>query len=133
MARSFIPVVVLIAIQALAGCGMPKGGVAGNGDNLHARKADSAARDAKLRKEVEAGSFGLAQLFPGGMKVDAQRLAPLRQTFAVAPVRSLGVPAPRATATETQPMLLAASSATGGPGACVCKPVMSDADIEACR
>jgi hypothetical protein len=139
MARSFIPLVVVIAIQALAGCNMPKGGVVGSGDNLHASKAERAARDAKLRKQVETGSFGLAQLFPGGMNVDAQHLAPLRPTHATAPVRSLGVAAPRPSEAEMptqamQPMMQFASAVTAEKtNACVFKAVMSDADIDACR
>jgi hypothetical protein len=32
-----------------------------------------------------------------------------------------------------KPIQLASSAATGDPDACVYKPVMSDADIDACR
>jgi hypothetical protein len=133
--RAFNPVLVVIAIQALAGCGMPNGGVVGNGDNLHASKAERAARDAKLREQVESGRLGLAQLFPGGMKVDARGLAPLPPTYAIVPVKSLGVPAPRPNeaATPMPPMLFASAASAVKADACVFKPVMSDADIEACR
>jgi len=76
--------------------------------------------------------LGLAQLFPGGAMVDARGVPPLPRPSSV-PVAVISVPAPRATAAEAPPMLLASSSAAGGPGACVYKPVMSDADIDACR
>ena len=134
--RSFIPLLVVIALQAFAGCSMPEGGVVGNGDNLHASKAERDARDTQLRKQVGSGSLGLAQLFPGGTTVDARALPPLQRPSAVIPVAVVSVPAARARATETpqmQPMLLASSSAAAVRSACDYKPVMSDADIEACR
>jgi hypothetical protein len=134
--RTFIPVLVVIAIQALAGCGMPKGGVAGNGDNLHASKAERAARDARLRQQVEAGRLGLAQLFPGGVMVDARNLPPrTRPSLAIIPVVvvSASAPAPRLSAPEMAPMTLASAAAAIRQDSCVYKPVMSDADMEACR
>jgi hypothetical protein len=142
MARSFIPLFVVISIQALAGCGMPampaKSSVAANDDRSYLRVAERKASEARLRKQVEDGTLGRSQLFPGGMKVDARHLAPLPPTYATAPVRSLGVPAPRSSeaAVPTQPMqpMQFASAVTAGKAdACVFKAVMSDADIDACR
>jgi hypothetical protein len=124
----------VIAIQALAGCDMPvKDGVAAD-DRSHEHRAELKSRDAQLRRQVEAGTFGLAQLFPGGTPVDARRLPSLRPPSSVVPVAAVTVtvPVPRLDA-PPKPMQLASSAAAGGPQACVFKPVMSDADIDACR
>jgi hypothetical protein len=133
-ARLLIAFAVVLAGQMLAGCGMPGKGDVAREARSDARKADLALRDARLRRQVEKGTFGAAQLFPGGNSVDARHLPPLPRTSAVAVV---SVPAPRAKPAETQmnqpmPMQLASATAAGS-GTCVYKPVMSDADIEACR
>ncbi len=132
--RPLISFVIVIAMQALAGCGMPaKGGVTASDDRSHARKAEREARDAQLRKRVEAGTLGLAQLFPGGTMVDARSLPPLPRPSAVVPLAVVSVPAPRASAAATPSMQLASSAAAVQPDGCAYKAVMSDADIEACR
>ena len=101
-------------------------------ERSQARKAELEARDARVRKQVETGTFGLAQLFPGGMMVDARRLPPLPRPTAVVPVVTVAVPGAQLNASAT-PMLLASSAVAGNSEACVYKPVMSDADIDACR
>jgi hypothetical protein len=127
--RPLVALAVLIAAQALPGCDMPaKDGVASDDRSL-GHKAELAVRDAQLRRQVEKGSFGLAQLFPGGTTVDVRRLPPLPPPSAVVPVAA--VPAPRLN-TPAKPMQLASATAHEAPG-CVYKPVMSDADIDACR
>jgi hypothetical protein len=130
--RTLVTLAVVIAAQALAGCGMPgKDGVARD-DRSDGRRAELEARDAQLRRQVETGSFGLAQLFPGGTTVDARHLPPLPRPSAIVPVASVAVPVPQSNA-PAKPIQLASSAATGDPDACVYKPVMSDADIDACR
>jgi hypothetical protein len=132
--RPLVLVSVVIAGQLLAGCGMPaKDGVVGNSDNSHARRAERQVRDAQLRRQVEKGTFGIAQLFPGGDMVDARHFPPLPRPMAVVPVAVVPVPAPRANAAAALPPMQLASATAAGSAACVYKPVMSDADIEACR
>ena len=109
-----------------------KDGVVGNNDTSHAQRADRQVRDAQLRRQVEKGTFGLAQLFPGGDMVEARHLPPLQRPMSVVPVAVVSVPAPRSDAAAPRPMQLASATAAGS-AACVYKPVMSDADIEACR
>lgn len=95
------------------------------------RNADFDAREARLRRQVEAGTFGLAQLFPGGMSVDARLLPPLPPPSAVPmPVVLAGV---ALSSPSEMPVHLALAAATGRPNACVYKSIMSDADIDACR
>jgi len=129
--RSLIAFAAMIAALELAGCGMAaESGVAGSVRSPE-RKAERDARDAHLRQQVEAGTFGVKQLFPGGT-VDARHLPPLPRTSAVAAVTR--VPAPGARLNESaKPKQLAFAAVTGGPDACVYKPVMSDADLDACR
>jgi len=129
--RSLLALAATIAALASAGCGTPaESGLAG-GARSPAQKAESDARDAHLRRQVEAGTFGLRQLFPGGT-VDARHLPPLPRTPAVAAITR--VPAPVARSNESaQARQLAFSAEPGGPRACVYKPVMSDADLDACR
>ena len=130
--RSLFALTVVIAIQVLAGCGMPGKDEVARDERSQARKAELEARDARVRKQVETGTFGLAQLFPGGMMVDARRLPPLPRPTAVVPVVTVAVPGAQLNASATL-MLLASSAAAGNSEACVYKPVMSDADIDACR
>jgi len=108
-----------------------KDGVAHDGHSL-GHKAELDVRDAQLRRQVEAGTFGLTQLFPGGATVDAKRLPPLPSPSAVVPAAVVAVPMARLNA-PAKPIQLASSAAAGEPGACVYKPVMSDAEIDACR
>jgi hypothetical protein len=132
-ARLLIALAVVLAGQMLAGCGMPGKGDVAREARSDARKAELALRDARLRRQVEKGTFGAAQLFPGGNSVDARHLPPLPRTSAAAVV---SVPAPRAKPAampEIQPMQLASSAGALKPTGCDYKPVMSDADIEACR
>lgn len=110
---------------------MPTDGVT-HDDRSLGHKAELDVRDAQLRRQVEAGTFGLAQLFPGGVTVDAKRLPPLPPPSAVVPPMAVAAPAPRLSA-PAKTMQLASSATAGGPEACVYKPVMSDADIDACR
>ena len=117
----------------LAGSGMSGKGEVAREARSDARKAELAVRDARLRRQVEKGTFGAAQLFPGGDPVDARHLPPLPRTSALAVV---SVPAPRPKPAETpviQPMQLASSAGALKSTGCDYKPVMSDADIEACR
>src|SRR5688572_15509604 len=116
--RFHIALCVVIAGQMLAGCGAPD-------DPPKARNAENAVRDAQLRRQVEKGTFGLAQLFPGGKAVDARHLPPLPRPSAIAPVVSLGVRAPRPdeSAMPTQAMQLASAAAAGNRDTCVYKPV----------
>lgn len=129
--RSLLALAATIAALASAGCGTPaESGLAG-GARSPARKAESDARDAHLRRQVEAGTFGLRQLFPGGT-IDARHLPPIPRTPAAAIVTL--VPAPVARLSEPQkPKQLVFVAVTGAPDACVYKPVMSDADLDACR
>jgi hypothetical protein len=131
--RSHIAFSVVIAGQVLAGCGMPGKGEVARDDRSQGRKAELAVRDAQLRRQVEKGTFGLAQLFPGGKSVDARHVPPLPRPSTIAPVASLGVRARQSSesAMPMQPMQLAA--AAGNRDTCVYKPVMSDADMDACR
>ena len=136
--RSLIAFAAMIAVLELAGCGKAvESGVAGSIRSPE-RKAERDARDAHLRRLVEAGTFGTRQLFPGGM-VDARHLPPLRRTFAVAAVTLVPAPASRVPVPvarlndSAKPKQLAFLAVTGGPDACVYKPVMSDADLDACR
>lgn len=129
--RSIIPFAVVIAVQALAGCGMPTESGVAHDDRPAWRNADFDARDARLRRHVEAGTFGVAQLFPDGMLVDARHLPPLPPPAAVPmPLALAGVARSRPSGTPVQLALVAAA---GRANACVYKPIMSDADIDACR
>lgn len=93
------------------------------------RNADFSVRDASTRRQVEAGTFGLAQLFPGGTPVNPRHLRPL--------------PPPSAVPMPVIPVRVAQSNPSAGPvqlafaatarQPCVYKPVMSDADMDACR
>src|SRR6185436_1163146 len=95
------------------------------------RKAAFEARNAILRRQVEAGTFGLAQLFPGGTPVDPRHLKPLPPPSAV-PMPVIPVRVARSSPAET-PVQLAFAVTPGQPGGCVYKAVMSDADMDACR
>jgi hypothetical protein len=128
-ARSLIAFAVVVAVQALAGCDMPaKSGVTRD-DHSAWRKAASEVRDARLRRQVEAGTFGLAQLFPDGMPVDPRHLRPLPPPRAV-PMPVVPARVAHSSASEA-PVRVAFATSRGQP--CVFKPVMSDADIDACR
>src|SRR5262245_37509131 len=113
--RSLIAVSVVIAAQALSGCGMPsmpgKAGVTRNGDSAQASERHVA--DARLRKVVEDGSLGRNQVFPGGKMAEARQFGPLPSHIGVAPVTSLGVarkPAPVEPEPQAQPLQIAMSS-----------------------
>jgi len=130
--RSILALAVMMALQALAGCGVPATSGVAQDEQSAWQKAEFAAREARLRiqmrKQVEAGTLGLAQLYPGGMPVDARHLPPLPRPVAVAiPVHDA-----RSSPAETQ-MQLALAVSQRRAGACVYKPIMSDADIDACR
>jgi hypothetical protein len=129
--RSLIAFAVVIALQSLAGCDMPAKSVDAHDDRSAWRKVESEARDARLRRQVEAGTFGLAQLFPGGMPVDPRDLKPLPRPSAV-PIPAIPMRVARSSASET-PVQLAFAVTAGHSGGCVYKPVMSDADMDACR
>lgn len=130
--RSLFGLVVVIAGQPLAGCGVPDEGGMARDSRAQVRKAELTARNAKVRGQIEKGTFGLAQLFPGGKSADARQLPPVTRPSTAAPVAAFAVPAPRLDA-STQPMRLASTAAPGYRDSCVYKPVMSDADIDACR
>jgi len=122
---------VVIALQAVAGCRMPANSGVTRDDRSAWRKTVFEVRDARLRRQIEAGTFGLAQLFPGGTPIDPRHLRPLPPPRAVAmPVIPVRVAQPSAPET---PVRVAFAAAAGQPDACVFKPVMSDADIDACR
>jgi len=132
--RSIFAFAVVIAAQALAGCGMPETSVVAHDDSAAAsHKAELEARSRiKLRAQVEAGTLGLAQLFPGGMPVEARHLPPLPRPMAVAmPV--IPVHEARSSAAEGQVHLALAVTRGRSSGGCIYKPIMSDADIDACR
>jgi len=129
--RSLIAFAVVIAVQALAGCDMPVKSVDAHDDRSESRKLEFAVRDARLRRQVEAGTFGLVQLFPAGMSIDPRHLKPLPPTSAV-PMPVIPVRVARSSPSET-PEQLAFAVRAGQPGACAYKAVMSDVDIEACR
>ena len=129
--RSLIVLAVVIAVQALTGCDMPAKSAEARDDRSPLRKAEMEARKAIMRRQVEAGTFGLAQLFPGGVPVDPRDLKPLPRPSAVQiPVIPVRVARPSPSAT---PMQVAFAAQAGQAGGCVYKPVMSDIDIEACR
>jgi hypothetical protein len=121
----------VIVVQALTGCDMPAKASEAGDDRSAWRKAASDARNAILRRQLEAGTFGLAQLFPGGMSVDPRNLKPLPPPSAV-PIPAIPARVARSSLSET-PVLLASAATAGQPGGCTYKPVMSDVDIEACR
>ena len=129
--RSLIAFAVVIALQALAGCGRPAESGVARDDRSAGRKAEFETREARLRKQVEAGTFGLAQLYPGGAPVDARRLPPLRPPSAVrVPVPALRLA--QSSSSET-PVHVASPGAGRQPDPCIYKPVMSEADVDACR
>jgi hypothetical protein len=130
--RSPIAFAVVIAVQALAGCDMSAHSDVARDDRSAWRNADFAVRDASTRRQVEAGTFGLARLFPGGIPVDPRHLKPLPPTSAV-PMPVVAVRVARSDGSETPTQLAFAVSAGRRSGACVYKPVMSDADMDACR
>jgi len=124
-----------MAIQALAGCDMPASIDVAHADAEPWQKAESAAREARLRiqlrNQVEAGTLGLAQLYPGGMPVEARHLPPLPRPMAVAmPVIPVHEARPNPSEIKIQ---LAFAASSRQHAACVYKPIMSDADIDACR
>lgn len=130
-ARSLVAFAIVIAVQAPAGCGRPAESGEARDDRSAWRKAEFEAREARLRRQVEAGTFGLAQLYPGGMSVDPRHLRPLPPPSAV---RMPVVPVRVAQASPSEmPGEAASPGAAGQPDACVYKPVMSDADLDACR
>lgn len=130
--RSLIAFAVVIAIQALAGCHMPaKSGVARE-DRSAWRKAEFEARKQfEMRRQIEAGSFGLAQLYPGGKPIDPRNLSPLPRPSAV-PIPVVPVRVAQSSTSESR-LQLAFGATAAQPDGCFFKPVMSDADIEACR
>ena len=133
--RSINAVAAVIALQALAGCGMPAGSGAAHFEPPEWQKAEFAAREARsriaFRNQVEAGTLGLAQLFPGGKPVDARHFRPLPPPSAVPiPAVPLIVAGP---GSSEMPVQVALAVARGRSGGCVYKPIMSDADIDACR
>jgi len=128
--RSIIALAVMIAVQALAGCDMPATGNVAQDEHPVWRKAEFDVREERLRMQVEAGTLGLAQLFPGGMGIDARHLPPLPPPSSILmPGVLVGGARP---ASEPQ-VHLAFASSSRQPAACVYKPIMSDADIDACR
>ena len=129
--RSLIAFAVVIAVQVLAGCDMPAKGGEARYDRSAWRKAEFEVRNARLRRQVEAGTFGLAQLFPGGMSVDPRHLKPLPPPSAV-PMPVVPVRVAQSSPSGT-PVQVAFAVTAGQPYACVYKPVMSDADLDACR
>jgi hypothetical protein len=129
--RSLIAFAAMIAVQSMAGCDMPAKSGAAHDDRSAWRNVEFEARAPRLRRQVEAGTFGLAQLFPGGTPIDPRHLPPLPRPSAV-PMPVIAVPVARASASET-PLQVAFAATAGQPEGCVFKPVMSDADIDACR
>jgi hypothetical protein len=130
--RSIIAFAVMIAMQALAGCGMPATSDVAHDDRPVWRKAEFDVREERLRGQVEAGTLGLAQLFPGGVGIDARHLPPLPPPSAILmPVVSL-IDGARSSPPETQ-VHLAFAASSRQKAVCVYKPIMSDADIDACR
>ena len=136
---SLIAFAVVIAVQVLAGCDMPAKGGEARYDRSAWRKAEFEVRNARLRRQVEAGTFGLAQLFPGGMSVDARHLPPLPPPSSV-PMPVVPVAVARSSPSQTPVQVVPAhvvyvalGAAARRSNACVYKPIMSDADIDACR
>lgn len=132
--RSLITFAVVIAVQALAGCGMPAKSGAALDDRSWWKVEFEARKKVRLRQQVEAGTLGRAQLFPGGM-IHARHLPPLPRPYKVAipAVRVRVAPASPTIPPEEPPVHVAWGSVTDRPGGCVYKPVMSDVDVEACR
>jgi hypothetical protein len=135
--RPVLSLVVAIAVQAVAGCNMPgKSGVTAYDDRSPERTHARRMRVEKLRAHVESAKLGAAQLFPGGAMADARQVPPLVRPTGVIPVAVLSVPArPKAEESVLEPsrpvsLVAAARSLESG---CSYKPVMSDADLEACR
>jgi regulation of enolase protein 1 (concanavalin A-like superfamily) len=130
--RSLIAFAVVIAIQALAGCGMPAKSSVAREDRSAWQKAEIEARKQfEVRRQVEAGTLGLAQLFPGGAPIEARHLPPLPRPSAV-PIPVVPVRVAQSSTSETR-LQVAFGATARQPDGCVFKPVMSDADIEACR
>jgi len=128
--RSLVAIAVVIALQALAGCGRSSNGGVARDDESAWRKAKFETRVASLRRQVEAGTFGLAQLYPNGKPVDARHLPPLRRP---SPNRISVVPERVAQSTSETPEQVAFAAAVRQPDDCVYKPVMSEADLDVCR
>lgn len=129
--RSLIAFAVVIAVQALAGCDMPAQSGVTHEERSPWRKAELEVREASMRRQVEAGTFGLAQLFPGGMPIEARHLPRLPRPSAV-PIPVVRVRVAKPSPSET-PVHVAFAAAAGQPGGCVYTPIMSDADVDACR
>jgi hypothetical protein len=130
--RSLIAFAAVIAVQALAGCDMTvKSGVARDDRSAWRKTELDARKQVEVRRQVEAGTFGLAQLFPGGTPIEARHLPPLPRPSAV-PMPMVPVREARSSASET-PSRVAFAATAGQPEGCVFKPVMSDADVDACR
>jgi hypothetical protein len=128
--RSLVALAVVIALQALAGCERSaKSGMARDEPSAW-RQAEFASQEARLRWQVEAGTLGLAQLFPDGRPIDPRHLRPLPPPSAV---RKPMVGEIVAQSGMSDAPVKASPGTAGQPGACVYKPVMTEADIEACR
>lgn len=109
-----------IWVFSLAACSFPDLPQEGSRER---REQVTQARHAHMRARMAAGTFGIQQLFPGAAPVDPRRFPRLPP-----PVNLL----PPLQPVPARPVLRTASLA-GERAACVYKPVMSDADIDACR
>jgi hypothetical protein len=133
----------VVAGALLAGCDMhmpAKDGVVLN-DGERERSAQlKAQRDRHLRARMEAGTLGQGQVFPGAEYKDPRLMPRLPPPVSVVRVRA-PVPPPETPAEAQAPAQLPWSTspdATAGrlvmaARSCTYKPVMSDADMEACR
>jgi hypothetical protein len=108
---------------ALAACGLPGSPQDGSRDR---REQLTQARHAHMRARMAAGTFGHEQLFPGTVPVDPRYFRRLP------PPRSI-LPPPSSLVAPPQLPALRTASLASERAACVYKPVMSDADMEACR
>jgi hypothetical protein len=124
--RSLIAFAVVLALQALAGCGKSAESGVARDERSASPSGEFETRESRLRRQVEAGTFGLAQLHPGGKLVDPRHLRPLPRPSAVPMLLARSILA------ET-PMDLASTPVAEQADRCDYKPVMSDAELDACR
>jgi hypothetical protein len=136
-AKSFV--VALMAVLS-AGCDMhlpAKDGVFVDHGERERKAQLKVQRDVHMRAQLDKGTLGQNQVFPGSEYKDPRLMPRLPPPMSVVRASS---PAPAADAAQApSPMAgaLQISSAamlrTSAADGCVFKPVMSDSDIDACR